>query len=108
MSPTVQQALLVTISCPAEVAGTLATALVEQRLAACVSLLPGVRSVYRWQGQIEQAAETLLLAKTSADRYPALEAEVRRRHPYELPEILAVNVAGGLPAYLQWILDSTA
>ena len=108
MTPAPQETLLVTISCPAEAAEGLATALVEQRLAACVSLVPGVRSVYRWQGQVERAAETLLIAKTSGARYAELEAEVRRRHPYELPEIVAVNVAGGLPAYLQWVHDSTA
>ncbi|HWY23362.1 MAG TPA: divalent-cation tolerance protein CutA [Nevskia sp.] len=102
------ETLLVTISCPAAAAEALATALVEARLAACVSTLPGVRSVYRWQGQLERAEETLLIAKTSAARYAALEAEVRRLHPYELPEIVAVNVSGGLPAYLQWVLDSTA
>ena len=100
--------LLVYISCPAAAAEALATALVQARLAACVSTLPGTRSVYRWQGRVEQAEETLLIAKTSASRYAALEAEVRRLHPYELPEILAVHVSGGLPAYLQWVLDSTA
>ncbi len=80
----------------------------ELRLAACVNLLPGARSVYRWQGAVERADETLLIAKTSSARYAELEAEVRRRHPYELPEIVAVHLADGLPAYLQWIHDSTA
>jgi periplasmic divalent cation tolerance protein len=108
MDPTAQETLLVTISCPAQAAEALATALVELRLAACVNLLPGVRSIYRWQGRVEQAAETLLFAKTSGARYAELEAEVRRRHPYELPEIVAVNLAGGFSAYLQWIHDSTA
>jgi periplasmic divalent cation tolerance protein len=99
--------LLVYLSCPTSVAEPLACALVEQRLAACVSQLPGARSVYRWQGAVEGAEETLLLVKTRRGRYAELEAEVRRRHPYELPELLAVPMAEGLPAYLQWIVDST-
>ena len=103
-----QDTLLVFISCPADAAEALAGALVELRLAACVSLLPGARSVYRWQGVVERADETLLIAKTSRARYAELEAEVRRRHPYELPELLAVNLACGFPAYLQWVHDSTA
>jgi periplasmic divalent cation tolerance protein len=102
------EVLMVSIACPAAAAGPLAAALVEGRLAACVNILPGVRSVYRWQGQVEQAEESLLLAKTTPARYPALEAEVRRLHPYELPEIVAVHVAGGYSAYLQWVHDSTA
>jgi periplasmic divalent cation tolerance protein len=101
------ETLLVTIACPAAAAEALATALVEGRLAACVNILPGVRSVYRWQGQVERAEECLLLAKTTPARYAALEAEVRRLHPYELPEIVAVNVAGGFSAYLHWVHDST-
>jgi periplasmic divalent cation tolerance protein len=108
MSASPQDTLLVFVSCPAEAAEVLAGALVELRLAACVSQLPGVRSVYRWQGAVERAEETLLIAKTSQARYAELEAEVRRRHPYELPEVLAVHVAGGLPAYLQWVRESTA
>jgi periplasmic divalent cation tolerance protein len=102
-----QDTLLVFISCPADAAEALAAALVEQRLAACVNLLPGVRSVYRWRDAVERAEETLLIAKTSRSRYAELEAEVRRRHPYELPEVIAVNLACGLSAYLQWVHDST-
>jgi periplasmic divalent cation tolerance protein len=106
--PSPQDTLLVFMTCPAAAAETLAGALVELRLAACVNLLPGARSVYRWQEAVERADETLLVAKTSQARYAELEAEVRRRHPYELPEIVAVHLASGLPAYLQWIHDSTA
>jgi periplasmic divalent cation tolerance protein len=106
--PDPAETLLVCISCPADAAAALADALVEARLAACVNILPGVRSVYRWQGRVEQAEESLLLAKTGAGSYAALEAEVRRRHPYELPEIVAVRLSAGLPAYLQWVHDSTA
>jgi periplasmic divalent cation tolerance protein len=102
-----QDTLLVFTSCPAAAADALASALVELRLAACVNLLPA-RSVYRWQGAVERAEETLLVAKTSRSRYAELQAEVRRRHPYELPELVAVNLDCGLPAYLQWVHDSTA
>lgn len=83
----------------------LATALVTERLAACVSVLPAVRSVYRWQGALEQADEVPLLIKTTAARYGALEAAIRARHPYELPEIVAVPVTHGLPDYLTWVAN---
>ncbi|MDR3415070.1 MAG: divalent-cation tolerance protein CutA [Nevskia sp.] len=99
---------MVFVTCPAEAAATLAEALVQRRLAACVNSLAGVNSVYRWREAVERGSETLLLIKTSRARYPALEAAVRELHPYELPEILAVHVAAGLPAYLQWIQQSTA
>jgi periplasmic divalent cation tolerance protein len=86
-----------------QAAGAIARTLVEQRLAACVSIQSPCRSVYRWNGGIEQAEEIPLLIKTTARRYPALEAALRAMHPYDLPEIVAIGVADGLPAYLQWI-----
>jgi periplasmic divalent cation tolerance protein len=82
---------------------TLARALVEQRLAACVNVMPECTSVYRWKGAIESAAETPVLIKTPASRYAALEQAVRRLHPYELPEIVALPVDAGLPDYLAWV-----
>ncbi|HDV0694085.1 TPA: divalent-cation tolerance protein CutA, partial [Klebsiella pneumoniae] len=87
----------------ADSAERIATALVAERLAACVNLLPGLRSVYRWQRKVEAAAEVLLLVKTSAEAYPALQERLRQLHPYELPELLAVEAASGLPEYLQWL-----
>ena len=81
----------------------LAGALVGERLAACVQVLPGVRSVYRWQGAVERADEVLLLVKTTRERLDALAARVRALHPYELPELVAVEAAGGLPDYLAWV-----
>ena len=81
--------------------------LVTERLAACVNLLPGVTSIYVWQGKEEESAETLALIKTRRALYPALEARLRELHPYEVPEIVAVELAGGLPAYLQWLADQT-
>lgn len=101
-------AQLVLITCPPAAADALAGVLVERRLAACVSILPGLRSVYRWQGAVERADEALLIAKTSRAHYPALEACVRELHPYELPEIAAVDIAQGLPGWLQWLADQLA
>lgn len=101
--------LLAYCTCPdAESARAIALALVEERLAACVNQLPGVRSTYRWQGSVEQADEVLLLIKTTADRLDALTARLRRLHPYELPELIAVEVRAGLPAYLDWVAAETS
>jgi len=86
----------------------LARALVERRLAACVNVLAGCTSVYRWQGDVEEAAEVPVLLKTRAARYPELEAAIRELHPYELPEIVAVPVVRGLPEYLDWVAEETA
>lgn len=99
---------LILSTCPdADTAQRLARILVEERLAACVSLLPGGVSTYRWQGRVEQATEVQLLAKTPADRRDALMARLAELHPYELPEILAVETAAGLPAYLDWVTAET-
>jgi periplasmic divalent cation tolerance protein len=87
-----------------ETAERIAQALVEERLAACVNVLPGVRSIYRWQGAVEQASEVLLIAKTQADRSDALAARVRALHPYELPEVVVLPVSGGSEAYLGWVV----
>ena len=85
----------------------LAEALVGERLAACVQVLPGLRSVYRWQGAMERADEVLLLIKTTRERLDAVAARIRALHPYELPELLAVEAAGGLPDYLDWVAAET-
>ncbi|HEY6093914.1 MAG TPA: divalent-cation tolerance protein CutA [Gallionellaceae bacterium] len=85
----------------------LATALVESRAAACVNILAACRSVYRWQGKIESAGEVPLLIKTTRTAYPRLQQEIRAQHPYELPEIIAISLSAGLPAYLQWVTDET-
>ena len=88
-------------------AETAARALVEARLAACVQVLPGARSVYRWAGKLACANETLLQAKTAADRLDALTARLLALHPYELPEIVAVQAEAGLPAYFDWVRAET-
>ena len=101
-------ALLCLCACPdADTAGRIADALVDERLAACVQILPGATSVYRWQGKVERASETLLSIKTTRDRLDALSARWSLHH-YELPEVIAVEINGGLPAYLDWIARETA
>jgi periplasmic divalent cation tolerance protein len=100
--------LLVVTNLPdRESAEKLAGLLIERRLAACVSILGPCTSVYRWQGEIQHDEEHPLLIKTAQDRYAELEALIRANHPYELPEIIAVPIAGGLPAYLQWVESET-
>jgi periplasmic divalent cation tolerance protein len=89
-------------------AQTIAQRLVEDRLAACVNILPEVHSVYRWQGQIEQAPEITLIIKTLQSRYDEVEAAIYTLHPYDVPEVIAVPIDQGLPAYLNWIATETA
>lgn len=103
-----EQALLV-LTNVADIASArlLARALVEQRLAACVNMLPAVQSVYRWNGAVEEAAEVTLLVKTTAARYPELEQAIRLLHPYDLPELIALPISAGLPPYLAWISQET-
>lgn len=86
----------------------LATALLETRLAACVNILGPCRSLYRWKGALETADEVPVLIKTTQACYAAVEAFVRARHPYELPEVIALPVAAGLPEYLAWVAAETA
>ena len=85
----------------------LADLLVEKQLAACVNILAPCRSVYRWKGAVQHDEEHPMLIKTTAERYAALEQAMRAGHPYELPEIIAVPLAGGLPAYLEWVAAET-
>lgn len=95
-------------ACPErETAERIASALVGERLAACVNVLPGVSSLYRWQGKVERAEETMLMIKTVSGRLDALSARVAQLHPYELPEVIAVEAAGGLPACLDWVAAQT-
>lgn len=86
----------------------LADALIEKRVAACVNILAPCRSVYRWKADVQHDEEHPLLIKTTVEAYPALEAAIRAGHPYELPEIIAVPVESGLPAYLDWVTAETA
>lgn len=97
-------ALICYCTCPDRDSATrIADALVEERLAACVNLLGEIHSVYRWQGRIERAAEVLLVIKTTDERLESLQRRIVALHPHELPEVIAVEVVGGSPAYLDWI-----
>lgn len=82
--------------------------LVEQRCAACANILPQIESIYWWEKKVENATETLVLFKTTADRYAAFETTLRQLHPYEVPEIIAVPLNAGLPAYLSWVTENCA
>ncbi len=100
--------LLVITNCPDEQsANAIALAVVEAKLAACVNILPRVQSVYRWQGKVESASEILLFFKSTAASYPALETRIRELHPYDVPEIIALPISHGLPAYLNWVAAET-
>ena len=103
-----QDVLLVLTNVPDDAsAHIIARNVVESRLAACVNVLPAVRSVYQWQGKVEEATEVTMLIKSTQDRYADLEAAIKAMHPYDVPEIIAVSVAAGLPAYLNWVLSET-
>ncbi|MDT8321196.1 MAG: divalent-cation tolerance protein CutA [Xanthomonadales bacterium] len=100
--------LVVLCSCPdIGSAEMLAAGLVEHRLAACVSILPSVRSVYRWQGKTIADSETLMLVKTARAALAGLESWLVEHHPYDLPEIIALPVQAGLPEYLDWVVNET-
>ena len=99
--------LIVFTHCPdSESAERLAHNLVESKLAACVNILAPCRSIYWWQGEVEQACEIPVQIKTTRLRYGAVESSIRSQHPYTLPEIMAVSVAAGLAGYLDWIRQS--
>ncbi|MEM9529590.1 MAG: divalent-cation tolerance protein CutA [Pseudomonadota bacterium] len=100
-------AVLALSTCPPEDAERLAAGLVNARLAACVNLLPGVRSIYRWEGQLEQAEETLMVIKTTTFCWEQLAGWLAQHHPYDVPELISVDLTNGLPDYLQWIDQQT-
>ncbi|GEM83043.1 divalent-cation tolerance protein CutA [Meiothermus hypogaeus] len=85
----------------------IAQTLVHEGLAACVNLLPGITSVYRWQGEVQENHELLLIIKTRQARYQTLEARIKELHPYQVPEIIAHKIESGLQSYLEWIGQST-
>jgi periplasmic divalent cation tolerance protein len=102
------EAAIVLSTAPGEAAAGIARALVEERLAACVNVVPGVHSIYRWEGRIEEAGECLLVIKTSRARWGDLEARLRDLHPYAVPEILALPTTAGHHGYLAWVAESVA
>ena len=101
-------ALLVLTNCPDHAsAERIAREVLQARLAACVNILPVSHSLYRWQGTIESASEVPLQIKTTATNYPALAERIAALHPYEVPEIIALTITDGLPAYLAWLAAET-
>lgn len=102
------EALIVLTNCPDDaVADRIARALVENGLAACVNRLAPVASIYRWRGAVERAAETPLLVKTTRARYTEVEQAIRALHPYEVPEIVALEIEAGFAPYLRWLAEAT-
>ena len=99
--------LVVLVTAPSEEkAAELARTLVEERLAACGNVVPGMRSIYRWEGRVAEDREALLILKTTAEAFPALRERVVALHPYECPEVLRLDVAGGHVPYLDWVRES--
>ena len=98
--------IVLTTASSRDEAKRIAKALVEGRLAACVNLVGGVESIYRWQGEVEETTEVLLLIKTNVEKLEALETAIRRLHSYDVPEFLIFEVNGGSAAYLKWLDDS--
>ena len=107
VSSSAPQVVLVLTTIAAETDGAaLARTLVDERLAACVNVLPAMTSVYRWKGQVEQDREQQVVIKTTRDLLAALDARLRELHSYELPEFLVIATGGGSEAYLQWVEES--
>lgn len=104
--PTISARIVLTTASGPEEADRLAQTLVAERLVACATLVPSARSIYRWQGQVETATETLLLLKTTADQLTALEARLHALHSYQTPEFLVLRAEGGSHAYLDWLAAS--
>lgn len=100
--------ILVLTTCPGSIsAKKIAKDLVTEKLAACVNIIPGVQSFFSWVGKVDSANEHMLIIKTTRDRYAALEKRLKRIHPYELPEIIAVSIESGSSAYLDWITKNS-
>ncbi len=98
--------LVVLVTLPPERAHDLARTLVAEHLAGCVNILPGVHSVYRWQGDVAEDPESMLLIKTSGEKYPELEARIKSLHPYEVPEIIALQYDRALPEFQSWLREA--
>jgi periplasmic divalent cation tolerance protein len=99
--------IVVYVTCPEDRAGSLGGALVERRLAACVNIVPTVRSLYTWKGEVCDDAESLLVIKTRATLFERLRETVVELHPYDVPEVIALPITAGHPAYLRWVEEST-
>ena len=99
--------VMVHVTCPAEHAVTLAQLLVAEKAAACVNIIGNVHSIYRWQGEIQDDNESMMVIKTTASALDKLNKLIEQQHPYELPEVIATPIVAGLPEYLSWISTST-
>jgi len=100
------EVFVVLCTCPNSVeAEKLASGLLEQGLAACVNILPQIRSIYRWQGEVHNDSEVLMIIKTTRQAYAGLQQWLQDNHPYDVPEILALPVADGCDAYLEWVTN---
>ena len=104
--PTPPARIVLTTAANPEEAGRMARTLVEERLAACATLIPAVESIYHWQGQVESASETLILLKTSPDQLAALEARLHQLHSYQTPEFLVLSVESASQPYIDWLQSS--
>jgi periplasmic divalent cation tolerance protein len=100
------QRLVLTTSGSLEEARKIAHTLVERRLAACVNIIPGIESIYRWKAAVETASEYLLIVKTTADAFPSLRDALGELHSYEVPECIEIEITDGSAAYLNWIQES--
>ncbi|GGO23372.1 divalent-cation tolerance protein CutA [Deinococcus humi] len=98
--------LVVLVTLPPERAHDMARTLVAEHLAGCVNILPGIQSVYRWQGDVAEDPESMLLIKTSGEKYPELEARIKSLHPYEVPEIIALQYDRALPEFQSWLREA--
>lgn len=98
--------IVLTTASSADEARKIALHLVEQKLAACVNIVPGIESIYRWQDRVESSPEWLLVIKTTLEKFPSVRLAISELHSYELPECIAVTIDDGSPAYLQWLADS--
>jgi len=103
----IKDAVLVIVTCTSvKEAGKISDIMIGKKLAACVNILPGVRSKFRWKGKIEKASEVLVMAKTRKSKFAAIDKEIRRIHSYDVPEIIAIPITSGSKNYLNWIRDS--
>jgi periplasmic divalent cation tolerance protein len=108
MAETSSHAVIILVTAPdAETASAIGRALVEERLAACANVIPGLRSTFRWEGKVQEEAEVLMLVKARRADVQAISTRVRELHPYEVPEVVATDIVAGLDAYLEWIATET-
>ena len=106
MTTTSTSAIVVYVTCPPDQSTTIATTIIEEQLAACVNILPHVRSIYRWEGEVCDDGESLLMINTVASGFERLRQRIERIHPYDVPEIIALDVREGHLPYLAWVAES--